>query len=71
MNTTKVISVDVTPNGKCFQIEYKSDIGAIYSTNFDVVSFKTIENAVYDLSDARITSSALNALVDMNSRHLL
>lgn len=65
----KVLSIDVTPNGKCFQIETKSDNDALYATRYDVIPIHAIENASYDLSDAEASPAALTVLVAMNSRH--
>jgi hypothetical protein len=67
----KVVSIDVTPNGKCFEIETLSPSGSLYSTVYNVIPFHTIENSVYDLDGANVSSAALAALVAMNSRHLV
>lgn len=66
----KVLSIDVTPNKKCFQIEYRSELGSLYSSNSDVINMSSIEDECYDLDGASVTSQALDMLVMMNSRHL-
>jgi hypothetical protein len=70
MKKTPILSIDVTPNGKCFEIETPAESGALRSTIYNVVPFHTIENDVYEMSEANVTSAALTVLVEMNSRHL-